>query len=555
MRTSSPLAGKPAPADILVDVPALVAAYYADRPDPRVPAQRISFGTSGHRGSSLDRAFNEWHVLAITQAICRYRQSKGVGGPLFLGFDTHALSRHACDTALEVLSVHGVEVMLAVGDEYTPTPALSHAIIGYNRGRSGGFADGIVMTPSHNPPRDGGLKYNPLHGGPAELETTQWIEAEANRLLEQGLEGIRRLPHAQALAAATTHRFDFLDPYVNDLGSVIDLDAVRNSRLHMGVDPMGGAGVNYWPAIADRYHLDLTVVNDTVDPTFRFMTVDRDGQIRMDPSSPAAMQRLIDIKDQFDIAFACDPDHDRHGVVTRGKGLLPPNHYLSAAVDYLLGNRPQWGAGTGVGRSVVTTRVIDLVAKRHARPLCEMPVGFKWFVAGLHDGMIGVACEESAGATFLRRDGSVWTTDKDGIVAALLAAEITVKMGHDPGALYGKLAAACGDPVAERVEAPADREQMRRLADLSASRIDATTLADEPIDRIATTASCNGQPIGGIEVTAKSGWFVARPSGTEPIYKIYAESFIGSEHLQRILVEAQGIVDAALEPATAHAVA
>jgi phosphoglucomutase len=551
MRMLSPLAGKPAPANILVDVASLIDAYFADRPDPLEPAQRVAFGTSGHRGSSLDRTFNEWHLLAITQAICLYRQHKDVGGPLFLGIDTHALSGPACATALEVLAANAVDVMLAVGDEYTPTPALSHAIIGYNRGRSNGFADGIVITPSHNPPRDGGIKYNPLHGGPAELEATRWIEDAANRFVEQGLVGVRRVPHAQALRAATTHRFDFLDRYVEDLHSVIDLDAVRNARIRMGVDPLGGAGVNYWSAIADRYRLDLTVVSDIVDPTFRFMTVDWDGQIRMDPSSPPAMQRLIAIKDRFDIAFACDTDHDRHGVVTRDNGLLPPNHYLSVAVDYLLGHRPQWGASAGVGRSVVTTRVMDLVAKRHARPLYAMPVGFKWFVPGLQDGTLGVACEESAGATFLRRDGSVWTTDKDGIVAALLAAEITVTTGHDPGVLYARLAAESGDPVSDRIEAPASREQMRRLADLSPSQITMTMLAGERIDRVATNASGNGQAIGGIEITAKSGWFVARPSGTEAIYKIYAESFVGPEHLQRILDEAQGIVDAALAPAAA----
>ena len=552
MKTLSPLAGKPAPASLLVDIPALLAAYRDERPDPSNPRERIVFGTSGHRGSSLVRSFNEGHVLAITEAICRYRAKHGTTGPLYLGVDTHALSMPACASALEVLAAHGVDVMLAVDDEFTPTPAVSHAIITHNRGRAGadgrgsGLADGIVVTPSHNPPQDGGFKYNPPHGGPAGTEATKWIENEANRLLEGGLREVRRMSHEQALRAGTTHRFDFIDLYVGDLGSIVDLKAVAQAGLSMGVDPLGGAGVHYWPVIAERYGLDLTVVSDVVDPTFGFMTVDSDGQIRMDPSSSYAMQRLLSLKDRYDLAFACDPDHDRHGIVTPSAGLLPPNHYLSAAVDYLFGHRPSWGATSGVGKSVVTTRVLDFVAKKHGRPLQEMPVGFKWFVPGLMDGSVGVACEESAGATFLRHDGSVWTTDKDGIVAALLAAEMTVKTGRDPGESYGALAAACGDPVADRIETPAQPAQMALLGKLAVSQVHADRLAGDPIDLVIDKAPGNGQPIGGIKVGTASGWFAARPSGTEPLYKIYAESFAGPAHLQRLLVEAQALVDAAL---------
>lgn len=542
----SPLAGLPAPESILVDLGRLLDAYTAERPDSAVVAERIAFGTSGHRGSSLDRTFNEWHVLAITQALCRYREHVGIDGPLFLGIDTHALSAPAAATALEVLAANGVDVMLAIDDEYTPTPALSRAIVAHNRGRSSGLADGIVMTPSHNPPRDGGYKYNPPHGGPAGQDATRWIEDEANGILARGLEGVRRVARASALTASTTHRFDYLGAYVDALPDVIDLDAIRGAGVRMGVDPLGGAGVNYWPAIAERHRLDLTVVSDVVDPTFRFMTVDRDGRIRMDPSSPFAMARLLGLKDRFDIAFACDPDHDRHGIVTPGDGLLPPNHYLSVAIDYLLANRPHWGPGTGVGKSVVTTRLIDLVAASHERAVQEMPVGFKWFVDGLHDGTIGVACEESAGATFLQRDGGVWTTDKDGLVAALLAAEITAKTGDDPGVLYGKLTDRHGRPTAGRIEAPADREQMRRLGSLTAAQVDVALLAGAPVDRVDTVAPGNGEPIGGIKVSAPAGWFAARPSGTEPLYKIYAESFEGPDHLQLLFSEAQAIVDEAL---------
>ena len=544
----SPLAGQRAPASSLVDVAKLVTDYYSQVPDPAAAAQRVAFGTSGHRGSADDRSFNEWHVLAITQAICRYRSGKGITGPLFLGIDTHALSQPACASALEVLAANGVDVMLATNDEYTPTPAISHAILSHNRGRSTGLADGIIVTPSHNPPRDGGFKYNPPDGGPADQEITGWIEAEANRLLEKRLAGVQRMSHARALRAATTHRHDYLDAYVGDLGNAVDMDAIRDARIRMGVDPLGGAGVHYWGAIAERYRLDLTVVSDVVDPTFSFMTLDWDGRIRMDPSSPYAMQRLTAIKDRFDIAFACDTDHDRHGIVTPAAGLLAPNHYLSVAIDYLFQHRPQWGRHAVVGKTVVSTALIDRVTARLGRKLYEVPVGFKWFAAGLRDGSLGFAGEESAGATFLRRDGTVWTTDKDGIVAALLSAEITARRGRDPGALYAELANQFGNPVADRVEAPATAQQKKQLAALAPQQIGSTTLAGEKIETILSKAPGNGAPIGGIKVIAASGWFAARPSGTEDIYKIYAESFRGSGHLQRILKEAQAIVDAAISP-------
>ncbi|MEP6963942.1 MAG: phosphoglucomutase (alpha-D-glucose-1,6-bisphosphate-dependent) [Polaromonas sp.] len=542
----SPLAGKPAPESLLVNVQKLVAAYYALIPDPSVPAQRVAFGTSGHRGSSFDTSFNEWHVLAITQAICDYRRSKGVDGPLFLGLDTHALSGPACASALEVLAANGVTVMLARDDEYTPTPAISHAILTHNLGRTAGFADGIVVTPSHNPPDNGGFKYNPTNGGPAATEITRLIEAAANGFLEKKLVGVKRMTHAQALRAATTQRHDYLSAYVSDLGQVIDMDLIRDAKLRIGVDPLGGAGVHYWSRIAGQYGLDLTVVSEEVDPTFRFMTLDWDGRIRMDPSSPYAMQRLIDIKDRFDIAFACDTDHDRHGIVTAQAGLIPPNHYLSVMIDHLFQHRPQWGANAAVGKTVVSTHLIDLVAARLGRRLFEVPVGFKWFVAGLLDASLGFGGEESAGATFLRRDGSSWTTDKDGLVPALLAAEITARSGRDPGALYAELAREFGNPVTDRVEAAATPQQKKRLAALAPQDIRATELAGEKIDSVLGNAPGNGAPIGGVKVIAKSGWFAARPSGTEDIYKIYAESFKGSDHLQRILKEAQAIVDHAI---------
>jgi phosphoglucomutase len=546
----STLAGKPAPPGILVDVPRLVTAYYSERPDPGVPAQRVAFGTSGHRGSAFQHRFNEDHVLAISQAICAYRRRRGIDGPLFLGFDTHALSAPAFASALEVLAANGVEVMTANGDEYTPTPAISHAILVYNRGRGSGLADGIVITPSHNPPDDGGFKYNPPNGGPADQDVTSWIEAHANALLEGGLRDVRRISFEQARRAATTHKHDFLGAYVADLGNVIDLDSVRSSGVRMGVDALGGAGVHYWARIAERYGLDLEIVSEEVDPTFRFMTVDWDGKIRMDPSSPYAMQRLIGLKDRFEIACGCDTDHDRHGIVTRSTGLLPPNHYLASAIYYLFRHRPKWRADAAVGKTVVSTRMIDRVCTKLGRNLYEVPVGFKWFAGGLLDGSLGFGGEESAGASFLRLDGSVWTTDKDGIVSSLLAAEITARMGRDPGEVYRELAHEFGEPVYDRVEAAATAEEKAVLESLSSRQVTNSQLAGEPIAAIFTHAPGNGAPIGGLKVAAESGWFAARPSGTEDIYKIYAESFCGDEHLRRILEEAQTIVSAALATAT-----
>jgi phosphoglucomutase len=542
----NPLAGKPAPLSSLIDVAKLVTAYFEIRPDSAIAAQRVVFGTSGHRGSSFDGSFNEGHVLAITQAICDYRRAHDISGPLFLGIDTHALSEPACASGLEVLAANGVNVMLATNDEYTPTPAISHAILTYNRGRSAGSADGIVITPSHNPPRDGGYKYNPPNGGPAEQEITDWIEAAANRYLEAGLRGVRRLSYAVALHAATTHRHDYLHAYVADLGSVIDMEAIRDAGVRIGVDPLGGAGVHYWAAIAEHYKLDLTVVSEIVDARFAFMTLDWDGQIRMDPSSPYAMRRLIDLKDRFQIAFACDTDHDRHGIVTPGAGLLPPNHYLSVAIDYLFRHRPQWGARAAVGKTVVSTGMIDRVTAKLKRRLYEVPVGFKWFSAGLLDGSLGFGGEESAGATFLRRDGSVWTTDKDGIIAALLSAEITARVGRDPGALYIDLTKELGSPAADRVQVTATTRQKQQLAKLSSHDVKATELAGEKIDSIIDHAPGDDAPIGGIKVSAASDWFAARPSGTEDIYKIYAESFRGQDALRQILTEAQATVDAVI---------
>ena len=542
----SPLAGKPAPCSLLVDVPRLVSAYYTGVPDPSVPSQRVAFGTSGHRGSSFDDSFNEWHVLAITQAICEYRQSQQITGPLFLGIDTHALSQPACASALEVLAANGVDVMLATHDEYTPTPAISLAILNHNRGRISGLADGIVITPSHNPPDNGGFKYNPPNGGPAGTDITGGIEAAANRYLEAALSGVRRMPYAQALRASTTHRHDYLGDYVTDLGSVIDFDVIRNTKIRIGVDPLGGAGVHYWARIAEQYRLDLTVVSDVVDPTFGFMTVDWDGKIRMDPSSPYAMQRLQGMKDRFDIAFACDTDHDRHGIVTPKAGLMPPNYYLSVVIDYLFRHRSSWSKDVAVGKTVVSTSLIDRVAARLKRHLYEVPVGFKWFSPGLLDGSLGFGGEESAGATFLRRDGTVWTTDKDGLVSALLAAEITARCGRDPAQLYAELVQELGEPFADRVEAPASAAQKAQLAALAPCGISALKLAGEAITDVLDHAPGNGAAIGGIKVITKSGWFAARPSGTEDIYKIYAESFKDNEHLQRILKEAQAIVDKAI---------
>ncbi len=531
---------------MLVNVPKLVTAYYTEVPDPSVSSQRVMFGTSGHRGSAFDKAFNEWHILAITQAICLYRIRQKIDGPLFLGMDTHALSVPALATALEVLAANSVEVMIAENDEYTPTPVISHAIITYNRGRKTGLADGIVITPSHNPPHDGGFKYNPPNGGPADKNVTGWIEAKANEFLENGLTDVKRIPYEKALRAGTTHRFNYIDGYVNDLGNVIDMNIIRDAKISMGVDPLGGAGVHYWEPIAERYGLNLTVVNKAVDPTFSFMTVDWDGQIRMDPSSPYAMQRLIDLKDSYDIAFACDTDHDRHGIVTRSTGLLPPNHYLSVAIFYLFQNRPKWSKDAAVGKTLVSTSMIDRVTEKLGRKLYEVPVGFKWFVDGLLDGSLGFGGEESAGASFARMDGKVWTTDKDGIIPALLAAEITAKMDRDPGQIYKELTREFGEPFYDRFEAPATSDQKDLLEKLSPRQVRLTELAGDKIRTVLTNAPGNASPIGGLKVTTKSGWFAARPSGTENIYKIYAESFRGADHLRNILEEAQIIVNDAL---------
>ncbi len=544
--TRSPLAGKLPSPDMLVDVARLQAAYFDEVPDFAVAAERVSFGTSGHRGSAFKRTFNEHHVLAISEAICRYRREQGYDGPLFLGIDTHALSRPAAESALEVLAAHGVDVMLAADDEFTPTPVISHAILSYNRGRTTGLADGIVITPSHNPPADGGFKYNPPNGGPADTSVTRWIEAEANKLLEAGLAGVSRIPHAAALRASTTHQHDYRTPYIDDLGTVIDMDVIRGAGLRLGVDPMGGAGVHYWQQIADRHRLDLTVVSEVVDPTFSFMSVDWDGKIRMDPSSADAMQRLIAIRDQFDIAFACDTDHDRHGIVTRSGGLLSPNAYLAVMVDHLFRTRDEWSRVAAVGKTVVSSSMIDRVAASLGRRLYEVPVGFKWFVDGLFDGSLGFVGEESAGASFLRRDGTVWSTDKDGFIPALLSAEITGRSGKDPAEYYAALTAQHGEPVYDRVEASASPAQKARLSKLSPDAITSDSLAGERIESVLSHAPGNGAAIGGIKVSTASGWFAARPSGTEDIYKIYSESFRGRDHLDVIITEAQAIVDTAL---------
>jgi len=542
----SPLAGLAPPPETLLDVAKLVTAYYALAPDPTVATERIVFGTSGHRGSAFDRSFNEAHVVAISEAIVQYRRQAHIDGPLFLGIDTHALSQPACATAVEVLAANGVDIMLAGRDEYTPTPVVSHAILCYNRGRTTGLADGIVMTPSHNPPGDGGYKYNTPNGGPADANVTKWIERLANELLERGLDGVKRIPYESALRTDTTHRYEFRDAYVGDLGNVVDMDAIRGAGVRVGVDPLGGAGVHYWAPIADRYRLDLTVVNDVVDQTFRFMTVDWDGKIRMDPSSPYAMQRLIGLKDKFDVACACDTDADRHGIVAASAGLLPPNHYLSVAILHLFEHRPSWPRDAGVGKTVVSSSMIDRVTAKLGRRLHEVPVGFKWFVDGLVSGTLGFVGEESAGASLLRRDGTVWTTDKDGIALALLAAEITAVAGRDPGELYGDLTREFGEPSFDRVEAPANQEQRKRLAALSPKDVHCTELAGEKVTSIISEAPGNHAPIGGVKVSTASGWFAARPSGTENLYRIYAESFGGKDALAAIVNEAQSIVDAAL---------
>ncbi len=542
----SPYAGKVAEPGMLTNIPRLVTAYYVNRPDPAVPAQRVAFGTSGHRGSSLDHAFNEAHILAISQAICLYRRQQGINGPLFMGIDTHALSEPAVASALEVLAANGVEVMVDAAGGYTPTPVISHAILTYNRGRSQGLADGIVITPSHNPPKYGGFKYNPPHGGPADTQVTQWIEQQANAFLADGLHGVARVPFERALKASTTHTHPFLDAYVNDLPAVVDMQLIQDSQVHLGVDPLGGASLAYYDAIAERYHLNLEVVNHSVDPTFRFMTVDWDGQIRMDPSSVWAMAGLIGLKDRFAVAFASDTDADRHGIVSHSQGLLPPNHYLAVAIDYLFANRPQWPKTVAVGKTLVSSSMIDRVAARLNRRVVEVPVGFKWFVEGLIDGSLGFGGEESAGATFLRRDGSVWTTDKDGLIPNLLAAEITARTGKDPGEHYQELTGEFGTPFSTRIDAPATPEQKARLAKLSPEAVKESQLAGEPITAKLTKAPGNNAAIGGLKVTSASGWFAARPSGTENIYKIYAESFKDQAHLDAIVSEAQGIVNNAL---------
>lgn len=532
---------------MLVNIPRLISTYFTDAPNSEIPDQRVVFGTSGHRGTSLKKSFNEDHILAITQAICIYRKAQRTDGPLFLGIDTHALSIPACATALEVLAANGVEVMLAVDDEYTPTPAVSHAILTYNRARSTGRADGILITPSHNPPTDGGFKYNPPNGGPADSVVTGWIEAKANEFLAGGLADVKRISYEKALRASTTHRYDYLNTYISDLANVIDMEAIREAKMNLGVDPLGGAGVHYWERIADRYKLNLTVVNDAVDFMFSFMTLDWDGQIRMDPSSKYAMQSLIGLKDRYDVAFACDTDHDRHGIVTRSAGLMPPNHYLAVSIFYLFEHRPLWRADAAIGKTLVSSRMIDRVASKLGRRLYEVPVGFKWFADGLFDGSLGFGGEESAGVSFTRFDGTVWSTDKDGIIPSLLAAEITARMGRDPGEMYRELTREFGEPAYDRIDAPASPEQKKRLSKLSPQQVTSTELAGETITSVLTKAPGNDASIGGLKVESESGWFAARPSGTENIYKIYAESFRGEEHLHRIQEEAQTIVSAALE--------
>jgi len=542
----NPFAGKPAPQEILVNIPKLITAYYAGIPDPSIAEQRISFGTSGHRGSSFKNSFNEKHILAISQSICLYRKEHKIDGPLFLGFDTHALSAPAFATTMEVLAANGVEVMIAEGDEYTPTPVISHAILQYNKGRKKGFADGIVITPSHNPPDDGGFKYNPPNGGPAGTPVTNWIESKANELLNNNLQSVKRISLDKALHASTTHRYDYLNSYIKDLENIIDMNVIRDSKIKMGVDPLGGAGVHYWEPIAERYHIDLTVVNKTVDPTFSFMTVDWDGLIRMDPSSPYAMQGLIKMKDKFDISFACDTDHDRHGIVTKSDGLLNPNHYLSVVVFYLLQYRPEWNKNAAVGKTIVTSQLIEKITTKLGRKIYDVPVGFKWFADGLLDSSLCFGGEESAGASFSRIDGSVWTTDKDGFVPALLSAEITAKLGRDPGVIYAELIKEYGEPFYERIEAKATPEQKERLSKLTSTAIKQKNLAGEKIKTILTKAPANQASISGVKVITENGWFAARPSGTEDIYKIYAESFLGEAHLKQIMKEGQEIVAAAL---------
>ena len=544
--TVDPRAGTLPDSSMLADIPRLVSAYYTTHPDPSRREERVSFGTSGHRGSSLTGAFTESHILAITQAICQYRREQGADGPLFLGIDTHALSESAFGSALEVLAANGVDVMIDSRDAYTPTPAISHAVLEHNRRRTSGLADGIVVTPSHNPPEDGGFKYNGTNGGPADTQATGWIEQRANAILAGGLREVKRVPLARARSASTTHRYDYADRYVSDLPRVIDLDVVRDSGLRLGVDPLGGASVEYWKLVAERHRLPLTVVSAEVDPTFRFMTVDWDGRIRMDCSSPYAMKRLIALRDRFDVAWANDPDADRHGIVTRSAGLMNPNHYLAVAIEYLFQRRDGWPAGAGVGKTVVSSSMIDRVTAALGRRLVEVPVGFKWFVDGLMDGSLGFGGEESAGASFLRRDGGAWSTDKDGLILGLLSAEMTAVTGRDPGELYAALTERFGAPAYERIDAPASPEQKAVLSRLAPDQVKATDLAGEPIVARLTKAPGNDAPIGGIKVVAKNGWFAARPSGTEHVYKLYAESFLGVDHLRRIQEQAREIIAAAL---------
>ena len=549
----SPLAGKPVMASMLVDVARLTEAYFSGKPDPKISAQRVSFGTSGHRGSAFDNSFNEAHILAISQAISLYRRKRGIDGPMFIGIDTHALSVPALGSALEVLAANGVDTMIDEHDGYTPTPVISHAILTYNRGRDRGLADGVVITPSHNPPEDGGFKYNPPNGGPADTDATGWIERTANEFLEKNLGGLSRITYERAIESAHTHRYNFIDPYVADLANVVDMEAIRGSKLSIGIDPLGGASVDYWPAIVARYRLAATVVNEKVDPTFAFMTADWDGRIRMDCSSPYAMTRLVGLHDRFDVAFANDTDADRHGIVTRSGGLMNPNHYLAAAISYLYGNRAGWKQTSAVGKTIVSSAIIDRVTAHLGRRLVEVPVGFKWFVAGLLDGSIGFGGEESAGASFLRRDGSVWTTDKDGLILGLLAAEMTARSGRDPSQIHAQLTHELGEFFYERIDAPATPAQKEILKRLSPAQLGAWELAGDPVRATLSTAPGNGEPIGGIKVVTDQGWFAARPSGTEEVYKIYAESFRGQDHLRQIQTEARTIVTAAFHKAKAPA--
>lgn len=544
---SSPLAGKPAPHSMLVNIPRLLTAYYTEKPDVKVASEKVAFGTSGHRGSAFNRAFNEEHILAITQAICLYRKEQGISGPLYLGIDTHALSEPAFASAMEVLAANEVNVMVDSELGFTPTPSISLAILKYNHGKTSGLADGIVITPSHNPPQDGGFKYNPPNGGPADTNITDWVEKKANEFLANGLSGVKRVNFRQAMAASTTHKFDFAALYIKELGSVIDLKAIAASGLKAGVDPLGGAGVTTWERLIAEYKLPIEVVSNRIDPAFSFMHVDWDGKIRMDCSSPYAMAGLIELRNKYDIAFANDTDHDRHGIVTPG-GLMNPNHYLSVAIDYLFKNRKEWKKDAGIGKTIVSTSLIDRVAAKLGRKLVEVPVGFKWFVDGLLDGSIGFGGEESAGASFLRKDGTVWTTDKDGIILALLAAEITAVTGKDPGKHYEDLTKEFGAPSYARIDAVATPEQKAKLKKLSADDVKAKEFAGEKITQILTTAPGNGAAIGGLKVSTENGWFAARPSGTEDVYKIYAESFKGEDHLKKIQVEAQELVNQVLSP-------